>query len=93
MQGVTGEVDVMAMYSKGGTPRTMVCTICARTGNTNDRCWEKTGLYPPWHYKHKPGQKQMPNKWAGNRRFGAPKVANNAQGHVEDQQEVTMTAE
>lgn len=92
VQGQAGDNEVLAMYSKGVVNKTPVCTTCARKGHTSDKCWETTG-YPQWHYKYKPGQKQGANKWSGNRKFNTPRMANNAQGNVESQKEITMTAQ
>lgn len=92
LQGVTGDDDVMVMFGKGGVNKTLVCTTCSRKGHTRDNYWETIG-YPQWHYKYKPGQKRLVNKWIGNKKFNAPKVANNAQGNVDTQQAITMTAQ
>lgn len=90
--GTLVDADTMAMYSKGGMNKPQMCITCGRKGHTSEKCWETTG-YPQWHYKHKPGQRQTPNKWSGNRKPVAPKVANNVQGGVNNQQAVTMTAQ
>ncbi|XP_074376063.1 uncharacterized protein LOC141717763 [Apium graveolens] len=83
MQGIMGDNDVLAMYSKGSVNKIPLCAKCSRRGHTIDKCWETTG-YPQWHYKYKSGQKQMSNKWAVNKRFNAPKMANNAHGSVDE---------
>lgn len=36
MQGVIGYGDVMAMFSKGGVNKPLMCTTCSRKGHTSD---------------------------------------------------------
>lgn len=75
-QGVMGDENVLAMYSKGNRDKVLMCTTCGRKGHTHDRCWEATGMYPKWHSRYKPGQKPAIRRWSGNKTDGA-KVANN----------------
>lgn len=86
-QGVLGDNEVLAMFSKGNGDRNMMCTGCGRKGHSSDKCWEVKG-YPKWHYKYKPGQRNVANKWSGNKPNGA-RLANNVQGNVGEQVVIT----
>lgn len=86
-----GDNDAMAMFGKGVKEKGLICTVCGRRGHTNDKCWGVVG-YPKWYSKPKPTQRAAPGKWTGQRP-SAPRMANNVQGSVEDQQNITMMSQ
>lgn len=90
-QGVLCDNDVVAMFKKGNADRNLQCTVCKRKGHSQEKCCEVTGLYPKWHYKHKPGQKNRPSRWMGNN-AGVTRHANNVQGNTAEQS-IIMTSQ
>lgn len=84
-QSSLGNNEVFTMYIKGTGEKNLVCGACEKKGHNNEKCWGVTD-FPKWHYKYKPGQRNVigdetmasnsGNKWQGNRGNNAMMAVN-----------------